>query len=114
MELIINFLAKKKKIVAKGFNIAFDELTINNEDSLRHNDIMLSAINKYPIDIIKITQPLKKFQLKEIEFKYDTLALPRIRMVDNDNCPHDGRIILQFDGNDKIIREIWYFNGRDY
>lgn len=108
------FFDNKKEIVAKGFNVAFDEITISNYDSLEHNELMTKAIKEYSFDINTIKQSLQKFQLKEIKFRYDTSLFPAIEMVDEEDSTHYASLTLEFDGKDKIVREVRYFNGKNY
>jgi hypothetical protein len=104
------FFLDESEIVAKGFNLIIDEIQVSNLNNDSINRLFESIENK-TIDINLIQERLKQFKIKQVTFLPDSTLINRLELIDENDSTYYADV-LPFYENNKIFRQISYFNGK--
>jgi hypothetical protein len=112
LETYYQFFTNKKPIVAKGFDLDIDEILVDDKDSLESETYLKKLWRNRPINFELVRQRLSPFKIKEINIVRQTDAYLDIELIDVRDSVYTASIIMALLEDNKITRQLQYFNGR--
>lgn len=104
------FFLDEDEIVAKGFNLVIDEIQVLNlnNDSIKR---LFESVENKAVDLNLIQERLKRFKIKRVNFLPDSTSISRLELIDENDSTYYADV-LPFYENNRIFRQISYFNGK--
>lgn len=113
------FYLGEKDIVAKGFNIDFDQQIFINPDTTDDYRVYSERVYLDPIDTNLVKKCLLNLKIEKVRFIYDSSRIPSIEIIDSTDSIRQISLSGYFSINEfskelKLVRQISYYNDKPY
>lgn len=113
LNVYYQFFLDETPIVAKGFDLKFDEISIFDEDSLENQDYLLNIIKRHPLNPDSIKNRLASLKIKDVKVYAPMELATLVEITDMRDSVYTASLEVYFDGK-VITRNLNYFNGKGY